>query len=127
MLKQLGVDVGCEQKDMCFGPLVLEELLKVLFKERFGRLEKKYCANQKQLEEVVATLQCDAMHCVKILRTLHVTWLLCLRACDLDNGAYTLTEDDNHARNWDGNFEHGINLDLVHCHYELLVREDLII
>ena len=78
------------------------------------------------VEAVVATLQRDSAHRRdrgEIRHTLRVSWLLCLRAaCDLDDGAYMLTEDNNHVWKWGGgDFEHGINWDLVHCHYELLV------
>ena len=120
LLKQLGVNIGLKQKDMRFGPMDLEALIKVRFKQQFGPLHKKYLANKKQLETVVATLKGDAAHRIEIRHTLHVTWLLRLRACDLDDdAAYLLSEDDDHARQWGGDFEHGIDWDLVHCHYEL--------
>ena len=48
-----------------------------------------------------------------------------MRACDLGDDAYRLSEDDDHARQWGCDFEHGIDWDLVHCHYELLVRARL--
>ena len=106
---------------MCIGALRLTALLVA----RHEVLNQKYQANKKQLEKVVATLKGDAAHRIEIRHTLRVTWLLRLRACDLDDDAYRLSEDDDHARQWGGDFEHGIDWDLVHCHYELLVRARL--